>query len=140
MLNKLVGFSLTLLSTVGCFVLFKLLIHGETDIQLLLTGIFFIILYASPFILFGGVASFAIDKIHLKTSNILLYVLLGLLISLIVIGIFNLTSLDILIFIIFTCVVGALVFQLSGAIKNSIMKYIIGVGIPILILIFMYLF
>lgn len=138
MLRKLAGFSLSLLSTVVCFILFQLIIRGEKDTQMLFGGGFFIVFYASPFILVGAISSYVIDK-YIKRFKMLWYIFLGWVISLIVILLFGLYKhLDAAIFVFLTCIIGAVIFLWGSSIKGKLINYGVGLGIPILLLVLMY--
>jgi hypothetical protein len=139
MLNKMTGFGLALFSTILFFILFKLLIHDQTDINIILAGVGLVILYGSLFIFIGVLLSFALDnlKISRKSVNVLVYFLLGIFISQIVIwGVGFYRELDLTIFFLVTCSIGSVLFYLGKLITNKILIYFFAVVVPVVSLIF----
>ncbi len=137
MLKKWVGCNLALLVTVLCFILFKLLVHHEYHGQILAGGVFFVIVYSVPFIILGGLTSFILEKSRLNVSRDVFYFFVGVILAGIVIWTFRFTTIDIVLFIVITCIVGSFAFRCSYWIQNNIINYCIGLAVPIGVVIFM---
>ncbi|MFD1883907.1 hypothetical protein [Paenibacillus wenxiniae] len=137
MLNKLVGCSLALLATILCFILFKLLVHHEYNGTMLMMGVFFIIVYSVPFLVLGGVISFVWDKSRSNLSRDGFHLSLGLILAAIVVVVFRFTSTDVVLFVVGTGLVGSFAFRCSYFIHNTVIKYCIGIAVPVAVAIFL---
>lgn len=128
-MNKLAGFGTTLFSTMICFIVYKLLIHNETDVQIIKEGTFFIILYGTPFIILGTLLSVLLDVF--KKTSLGMYILLGFFMSIVVVLVFRLFhSLELTMFLVTICIIGAVSLKLGSRIKNKIIVFLFAVVVP----------
>lgn len=138
--NKLSGFGAVLLWIVISFVLFKVIFHHEFHIENIMYGIYFVVIYSIPFIFIGACTVWLVKnffrRIPLHLFR-LIYLGIGLLISIAVNIVFEFyKSIDMFLYVVITCSIGALTFKGGSEIRNSIGVIFFSLVVPVALILF----
>ncbi|GFN30819.1 hypothetical protein [Paenibacillus xylaniclasticus] len=140
-MSKITGFGFTLLFVSLSFMLFQFIVRKENNFDVLVGAGLLVLFYSAPYILLGGIVTYFLDKVISKEKQFIGYLITGGFISLLISILFNAyNQTETLVFVLFTTIVGAIIFYYGSGSNHHAMFFLVGFGIPIVLWFSYYLY